>query len=61
MAGRQVIAVALVALFVGLVLVVLFVGYCFGRWETEQHYEPLVDELEETIDALLPSGVRVIG
>lgn len=51
--------IGVVALVAGITLLVLFVGYSYGRWETEQHYDSIVAELEDTIDALLPSGITV--
>lgn len=54
------IAAGVLALVVGLVVLVLFTGYCYGRAETEQHYRLVIEELEATIDALLPTGVKVL-
>lgn len=54
------IAFTLTALVCGLGLLILTVGYAYGRAETEAHYEPIVAELEDTIAALLPTGVRVL-
>lgn len=54
------IAFAAAALVCGLAVLILFAGYAYGRAEVEAHYRPLVDELEDTIDALLPSGLKVL-
>jgi hypothetical protein len=52
--------IVIVPLVVALTLLVLLAGYCYGRAETEAHYEPIVDELEQTIEALLPAGITVL-
>lgn len=53
-------AVFLAALWVGLTLLVLLAGYMWGRSEADAYYESIITELEETIDVLLPSSVRII-
>lgn len=53
------IGVALTGLVCGVTVLVLFAGYCYGRAETEAHFEPIVDELQRTIDALLPTGLTL--
>lgn len=58
MAERQMIGVA--ALIIGIALLCLAAGYCVARWELVDFYEAELAERQAVIDALLPSGVKVV-
>lgn len=43
--------------FVGWTIIVLFVGYMYGRTEADDYYAQVIEEQQDTIDALIPLGV----
>lgn len=47
--------------FVGWTILVLAVGYLAGRFEADDYYADVIEQQQDTIDALTPSGVRRRG
>lgn len=52
--------IGLYALILGLVLLVLVVGIEYGRAEAAAHYLRIIEEQQDTIDALLPPRVTIV-
>lgn len=53
------VAVAALAVLFGTVTLILFAGYSFGRAEAAAEYQPIIEQQQDTIDALLTPRVTL--
>lgn len=54
------IVVAIAAVMIGIPMLTAAGGYSLGRHEVIQRYEDEIAEQQQTIDALIPAGIRIV-